>query len=86
MIEFVYARSTGTVHLQGGAPVHITAGSMVPANDPVVAAAPDLFSPDPRYCSALFGTVMPPELAGPPVETATAAPGERRTTRRGPTG
>jgi hypothetical protein len=85
MIEFVYARATGNAHLPNGQTIRIAAGYMVPANDPVVAANPDLFSPDPRYCSALFGTVLPAELAGPPVETATAAPGERRNARR-PTG
>ncbi len=82
MSDFVYAKGTENVHLRDGQTVLVPQGSMVPASDPVVAARPDLFSPDPRYCSSLFGTVMPDDLTGPPIETATAAPGERRNTTR----
>ncbi len=81
-MNFVYARSTGNIQLPNGATVLVSAGSMVPDSDPVVQARPDLFSDDPRYCSALFATVMPAGMDDPPVEAATAAPGERRNTRR----
>jgi hypothetical protein len=83
-MNFVYARAGGNAYLPDGTPVPVPAGCMVPDTDPVVAANPHLFSPDPRYCAALFGTVMPDELTGPPAEFATAIPGERRNTRRTP--
>jgi hypothetical protein len=82
MVDFVYARSSANVDLPNGATVLVSAGCMVPATDPLVAARPDLFSPDPRFCVALFGTVLPDDLTGPPIEFATAVPGERRNTRR----
>lgn len=81
-MDFVYAMGTENVSLPSGVTVLVPVGSMVAASDPVVRARPDLFSADPRYCAALFGTVVP-EGIGAPVETATAAPGERRSTRRG---
>lgn len=84
MTDFVYAMGTEKVHLPTGATVLVPKGSMVPAADPVVRARPDLFSPDPRYCASLFGTVVPDGLGpdDPPVEAATANPGERRSARR----
>lgn len=83
-MDFVYARGSGNVQLPNGTAVHVPSGSMVPATDPVVRANPDLFSPDPRYCASLFGTVLPEGLGpdDPPIESATAAPGERRSARR----
>ena len=57
-------------------------GQHWPAGDPVVAAAPPgLFSPDARY--GVSYSTPPPELAEPPAEQATAAPGEKRNIRRG---
>ena len=55
-------------------------GSHWPADDPFVLANPDAFSDDPRY--HLSFTEARPEYFGDVAETATAAPGERRTTRR----
>jgi hypothetical protein len=43
---------------------------------------PEAFSTDPRYGVQWSGT-PPAELAEPPVEQATAGPGEKRATRRG---
>lgn len=83
-MDFVYAQGTEQVQLPNGSIVLVPKGSMVPATDPVVQVRPDLFSTDPRYCGSLFGTVVPEGLGpdDPPVETATAAPGERRSARR----
>jgi len=66
------------------APLHraIHQGEHWPADDPVVKVMPEAFSPDPRYGVQWSGT-PPPELADPPVEQATAAPGEKRNVRRG---
>ncbi len=58
----------------------VQGGSHWPADDPVVKANPDLFSPDPRYGLAFS---VEPEGWDAPVEQVTRAPGERRTTRRG---
>lgn len=55
-------------------------GSHWPAEDPYVQANPGQFSEDPRYHMAF--TEVRPGYLGDDVETATAAPGERRTTRR----
>ena len=83
-VNFVYAMGTERVHLPRGDSIMVPRGSMVPDTDPVVRARPDLFSADPRYCASLFGTVAPEGLGpdDPPIETATAAPGERRSARR----
>jgi hypothetical protein len=59
----------------------IRQGEHWPADDPVVKAMPDAFSPDPRYGVQWSGP-PPPELAEAPVEQATAGPGEKRTTAR----
>ena len=58
----------------------IRRGEHWPADDPVVVENPSLFSDDPRYGLSFSST--PAEMSEPPVEQATAAPGERRNTRR----
>lgn len=83
-VDVVYAKGTEKVPLQSGQIAHIRKGQHWPATDPVVESRPDLFTDDPRY--GLVYTQAPPgydaELNEIPVETATAAPGERRNTRR----
>jgi hypothetical protein len=79
-VDVVFATTTATVtHPDGGTGFVVRKGSHWPAGDPVVAAHPDMFSDDPRY-----GMNYSREPAGwdAPVEQATAAPGERRQTRR----
>jgi hypothetical protein len=70
--DWVYAPIAGTVR-------RFLPGSHWPADDPYVLANPGQFSDDPRYHLA-FSESRPEYLAD--VEQATAAPGERRTTRR----
>lgn len=83
-MKVVFAMGTENVILPTGATVRVQRGSMVPESDPLVRARPDLFSPDPRYAPNLLGTELPEEFGeGGPVETATAAPGEKRSVRRG---
>ncbi len=82
-MNVVYATRTASVPANGGAGV-VRKGSHWPADDPVVKAHPDLFSSDPRF--GLNYTVQPEGWEDPPAETATAAPGEKRQTRRGPRG
>jgi len=78
-MNIVYATATTNVGLQGGGTILIGAGTHWPDDDPVVLEHPDLFSPDARY--GLVFTVRPADF-DTPVETASAAPGERRTARR----
>ena len=56
-------------------------GSHWPADDPFVVANPGQFSDDPRYHLS-FTEARPSYFGDVEAETATAAPGERRTTRR----
>lgn len=84
MIDHVFATGDRPVTLTTGQIVRVRKGQHWPAEDPVVRAAPDLFSRDPRwgmvYSSEPDGYDAPIDDA--PVETATANPGERRNTRR----
>lgn len=83
-MRVVFAMGTENVILPTGATVRVQRGSMVPESDPLVRARPDLFSSDPRYAPNLLGTELPEEFGeGAPVETASAAPGEKRSVRRG---
>lgn len=75
-MDVVYATRTASVG-QGV----VRKGSHWPADDPIVRAHPDMFSADPRY--GLNFSTAPDGWDDPPVETATAAPGEKRQTRRG---
>lgn len=79
MIPVVYAMGTEMVEAPHGPRVRVVKGTHWPAEDPVVRARPDLFSPDPR-----FGMLYTVEPAGydAPVEEATANPGEQRSVRR----
>jgi hypothetical protein len=79
-MEVVYAVETAMVPTGAGM-TRVGKGEHWPADDPVVRAMPSLFSTDPRW-----GLKYSSEPAGwddPPVEQATAAPGERRNVRRG---
>lgn len=79
-IRVVFATDTAALPLPSGASVVVHRGQHWSADDPVVKAHPGLFSDDPRY--GLTYSVPPPEMAEAPVEQATAAPGEKRATRR----
>ena len=71
---YAYAKSTTIIGHQGGR-VRLYEGEVWAANDPVVVDHPEFFSDKP---TKLRRTA--PGAA--PVETATAVPGEKRTTRR----
>lgn len=76
-MDVVYATTTTIVALDG-AQHRVQKGTHWPADDPIVVAQPSIFSADARY-----GLLYTREPAGyNDVEQATAAPGERRTTRR----
>jgi hypothetical protein len=77
-MKVVYATTNTTVTREGGVGITIHAGQHWPANDPVVKDYPDLFSDDPRNGLR----VSAPLAEDAPVEQATAAPGEKRTTRK----
>lgn len=79
MIQVVFATADFPVDQQGGR-AQVWKGSHWPADDPVVARYPERFSTDPRF--GMQYTAEPAGWNDPPVEQATAAPGERRTTRR----
>ena len=78
MISVVYAMGTQVVDA-GSGPVRVPKGSHWPADDPVVAAMPTLFSPDPRWGLAYS---VEPDGYDAPIETASAGPGEKRSVRR----
>lgn len=73
MSRYVFASASVSVRVPGETyPVPVRRGEVWYAEDPFVKAHPDLFSDD------------PPRARGsePEVEQATAAPGEKRATRR----
>ena len=80
-MDVVYAKHSAQVITPDGGRHMVYGGQHWPADDPVVLASPDVFTPDPRY--GLAYSAPPPEMADPPVEQATAAPGEKRNVRRG---
>lgn len=83
MIDVVYAKSNGFVDLPTGARVKVPFGSHWAKDDPAVKARPDMFSVDTRY-GMLY--TREPEGYDAPVdeyEAASAAPGEKRSARRG---
>lgn len=81
-IDVVYATSTQVVNLPNGTVRGVRKGSHWSADDPVVKAGPDgLFSRDPRW-GLEYTPGSEPDGYDAPIETASAVPGERRTTRR----
>jgi hypothetical protein len=80
MIPTVYAVDTRVIPLETGGTVTVRKGTHWAAEDPFVRSHPELFSQDPRY--GMEYTQEPAGYGDPPVEQATAAPGERRNTRR----
>jgi hypothetical protein len=79
-MKVVYATTTAPVQLPSGISGVIQKGSHWPADDPVVRAHPEYFSDDARFG---LNYSEEPEGYDAPVETATAAPGEKRQARRG---
>jgi hypothetical protein len=80
-MKVVYARTGKTwVVAPDGTRVWVHIGQHWPADDPVVKKYPGLFADDPAV--GLTFSVTPRPDAPPPVEQATAAPGERRAIRR----
>lgn len=80
-MEIVYPVTDATLTLANGSVFAVRRGQHWSTEDAVVKEKPDAFSVDPRY--GLAFSTPPPEMADPPVEQATAAPGERRSVRRG---
>jgi hypothetical protein len=80
-MDVVYATETVSLDTPDGGSVLVRKGTHWPADDPLVRAHPRLFAADPRYGLSWSGP-PPRAMAEPPVEQATAAPGEQRTTRR----
>lgn len=78
-MNVVYATQTAQIIMPEGYPVVVRLGTHWSADDAVVRARPDLFSEDPRH--GISGRT--PAESEPETETATAAPGERRSVRRG---
>ena len=80
-MNVVYATETASMTTPDGSSVLVRKGTHWPADDPLVAANPQWFAPDPRDGRSWAGP-PPAEMSQPPVEQATAAPGEQRATRR----
>lgn len=81
MIEHVFATADFPATAPSGGRHYVHKGSHWPADDPIVTAHPESFSPDPRW--GLQYSQEPRGWDDPPVEQATRAPGERRQVRRG---
>jgi hypothetical protein len=81
-MDVVYAKMRALVTTADGAQTLVEFGEHRHPDDPVVKARPDAFSADARYGLRWYGE-PPAEMMEPPVEQATAGPGERRNTRRG---
>ncbi len=79
MLRAKYPVTDAALPLDNGAVYPVRRGQHWHADAPVVLQHPDMFSDDPRY--GLAFSTPPPELNEPPVEAATANPGE---VRRGP--
>lgn len=79
-MEIVYPVTDATLTLANGSVFVVRRGQHWSTEDAVVKEKPDAFSADPRY--GLAFSVPPAEMADPPVEQATAEPGERRSVRR----
>lgn len=80
-MHVVYASATSMVTMPDGSQVRVMKGTHWPADDPVVITQPSLFSADARY--GLNFTAVPEDYDEERVEQVTAAPGEKRNTRRG---
>lgn len=72
---YVYANCEAVVY-EAGLRIQLVADQIWDANDPVVKARPDLFNSEPRKVNRTTAD------KAAPVEAASAAPGEKRTTRR----
>lgn len=79
-MDVVFATDSVSLTVPDGGQVYVQKGSHWSANDPVVRAFPQWFANDPRYGLSWTGN-PPEELSEPPLEQATAAPGERRNVR-----
>ena len=80
-MDVVYPVADAALPLANGASFTVRRGQHWPVEDAVVKEHPGMFSTDPRY--GLAFSSPPPEMSEAPVEQATAAPGERRASRRG---
>lgn len=80
MIEHVFATADFPAETPDGRRAQVWKGSHWPADDPIVQRYPGNFSGDPRF--GLQFTRQPAGWDDPPVEQATAAPGEKRNVRR----
>jgi hypothetical protein len=76
-MKVVFA-TANTQTFYSGRPISIVIGQHWPVDDPIVKAFPSMFSDDPRY--GLQFTEQPAEERT--AEQATAAPGEKRSTKR----
>lgn len=81
-MDVVFATETASLTMTNGGQVTVRKGSHWPADDPLVREWPSFFAPDPRYGLSWSGE-PPASMSEPPVEQATAAPGEKRNVRRG---
>jgi hypothetical protein len=78
-MDIVYATTTASVGDGHGGSLTVGKGTHWPASDPIVQAHPEMFSADARYGLVFTQT---PDGFDAPIETATAAPGEKRNVRR----
>ena len=75
-MSYVYANCDAVAY-EDGKRLQVVRDQIWDAGDPFVKARPDLFSTEPRKVNRTVPAM------GNVVESATAAPGEKRSTRRG---
>lgn len=82
-MKVVYARVGKTwVAAPDGTRVWVHVGQHWPADDPIVRKYPRMFTEDPAAGLSFSSSPPAEDRAEAPVEQATAAPGEKRATRR----
>lgn len=78
-MDVVYPVTDASLPSANGGQHIVRRGQHWPVEDAVVKEHPEMFSSDPRY--GLSFSTPPASMSEPPVEQATAAPGERRARR-----
>lgn len=83
-MKVVFATGTSSVSTPNGGLILVMEGTHWSADDAVVRAHPDLFSDDPRHGMLFSHPLSESDYPGgqPPVEQATAVPGDRRNVQR----
>ena len=87
-VDVVFARGSAIIGLPNGSQVRVVPGTHWPADDPLVRQRPDLFTRDSRFGMLYteekdeYNPDLFPPMDDDEFESASAAPGEKRSVRR----